>query len=98
MFMRITWAKVRPGGWAQYEARFKELSQTAPGLQARWMVRDTSDPDASYAVGLWDSVEAMHAWEQSDYFKEVLEPGMRPFLVGAYSVSVCEVRDCLGER
>ena len=34
MFMRITWAKVRPGGWAQYEARFKELSQTAPGLQA----------------------------------------------------------------
>jgi heme-degrading monooxygenase HmoA len=92
MYMRITWAKVQPGLWSAYEQEFKRLvDPTTNGLLARWLVHDSQDPDALFVVTLWDSLEAIRDWEASRYFNEQFIPGLKPFILGAYSVSVCEV-------
>lgn len=91
MFMRIVWAKVRPGAWAQHEARYKSLNEPAEGLRSRWLVQDTNDPDAMFVVGLWESLDAIKNWEASDYYRKTYAPALRPFLEGGWTVSVCEV-------
>lgn len=96
MFMRLMWGKVRPGSWAQYEARYKAVSQPFPGLRSRWLIRDTADPDALYAVGLWDSLDAIRQWESSPHYRDVYAPALKPFLVGELAVSICEVRHTEG--
>jgi len=92
MYMRLVWAKVRPGSWAKHEAKYRELDQPAPGLKSRWLVRDTNEPDAMFVVALWETLEAMRAWESSEYYTKTYAPTLRPFLEGGWTVSVCEVR------
>ncbi len=93
MLMRLTWAKVRPGTWEQYEARFREVAGApVPGRRTQWLARDTADPDALYLVSLWDDAESIAAWERSAHYAKEFVPSLKPFLDGEYSVSVCEVR------
>ena len=91
MYMRLTWAKVRPASWDRYQAKYKEVSKMVPGLKARWFVRDMQDRDALYVVALWETLEAIHAWEESAHYKETYGPALTPFLEGQFTVSVCEV-------
>ncbi len=93
MYMRLTWAKLRAGCWPQYEANYKALNRSSPGLLARWLLRDTNDLDALFVLSHWTDLASMHAWEQSDYFCKVFLPSIRPVLAGEFTVSVCEVRD-----
>ena len=98
MLMRLTWAKVRPGTWSQYELRYREVA-SAPvmGRQTQWLARDSNDPDAIFIVSLWDNADSIKAWEMSNHFVNVYVPTLKPFLDGEHSVSVCEVRDRQGE-
>lgn len=93
MYMRLTWAKLRPGCWDQYEAKYKALNRTSSGLLARWLLRDLTDPDALFVMSHWVDLESMYGWEQSDYFCRVFLPGIQPLLDGESTVSVSQVID-----
>jgi len=43
-----------------------------------------------FAVTLWEDKESIERWERSSAYKEFLEV-VEPFMMGSYSVSVCEV-------
>lgn len=93
MLMRLTWAKVRPGTWDQYEARYREMAAVpVPGRRTQWLARDSADPDALYVVSLWSDAASIAAWEHSGHYVNVYVPTLKPFLDGEHSVSVCEVR------
>jgi heme-degrading monooxygenase HmoA len=96
MFMRITWAKLRPGTFEQHAAKHRELKREITGLKARWLSRDVGDPDAIFAVSLWESIEAMRTWEGSEFYMTVYLPSLRRHMEGEHTVSVCEVVNAEG--
>jgi heme-degrading monooxygenase HmoA len=96
MFMRITWAKLRPGGFEQHAAQHRELKRDIDGLKARWLSRDVNDPDAIFAISLWQSLEAMRSWEGSEFYTRIYLPTLRRHMEGEYTVSVCEVVNAEG--
>ena len=83
MIMRITWGKLRAGCWQEYEQAYRAtVADTAvPGLRGRWLAQDVQDPDGGFAVSVWDSLEAMQAYEQSAVFRQEIQPTL-PFFVG----------------
>jgi heme-degrading monooxygenase HmoA len=96
MIMRITWGKVHPGRWSEYERTYHATvvakTKGLKGLRGRWLVQDTQDTDAGFAVSLWDSLEDMRAYEQSEFYqKEILAP-LQPFFVGEFKTNRCEVK------
>jgi heme-degrading monooxygenase HmoA len=83
MIMRITWGRIHPGKWDEYEKMYNATvvakSKNIKGLRGRWLAQDMTDKDSGYAVSLWDSVEDMQAYEQSDFYKnEILPPSCFP--------------------
>jgi heme-degrading monooxygenase HmoA len=96
MFMRLTWVKLRPGTFEQHAAKYKELGRNVAGFRARWLARDVNDADAIFAVSLWDSMEAIRAWESSEHYTRVYLPSLKPDMEGEYTVSVCEVQHVEG--
>ena len=72
MIMRITWGKLRAGSWQEYEQAYRATvaGKEVPGLRGRWLAQDVNDPDGGFAVSVWDSLDAMHAYEQSAVFKQ----------------------------
>ena len=95
MIMRITWGRVHPGKWSEYEQTYRATvvakSKNIKGLRERWLVQDLNDKDAGFAVSLWDSMEDMQAYEQSDFYKEIVTP-LQPFFINAYTTSRCDVK------
>ena len=57
MIMRITWGKLRPGSWNEFEKTYKATvatkGGTSKGLRGRWLLQDTADADTGFAVSLW---------------------------------------------
>jgi heme-degrading monooxygenase HmoA len=94
MIMRMTWGKLRVGCWHEYEQAYRAAvaDQGVPGLRGRWLAQDVQEPDGGFAVSLWDSREAMHAYEQSAVFRQEIQPTLQPFFVGEYTTHRCEVR------
>lgn len=96
MFMRITWAKLRPNTFDAHAEKHRSLRRETAGLKARWLARDTNDSDAIFALSLWETREAMQAWENSDFYTQVYLPTLRADMEADYSVSVCEVVNAEG--
>jgi heme-degrading monooxygenase HmoA len=92
----MTWVKLRPGAFEQHQARYRELGRAVPGMKARWLARDMKEPDAIYAISLWDSIEAIRAWEGSEHYLKVYLPALKPDMEGEYTVSICEVQHAEG--
>ena len=94
MMMRITWGKLRAGRWQEYEQAYRAtVADTAvPGLRGRWLAQDVQDPDGGFAVSVWDSLEAMQAYEQSAVFRQEIQPTLQPFFVGEYTTYRCAVK------
>jgi hypothetical protein len=46
MIMRMTWGKLRPGTWQEYEQAYHATveGQAIPGLRGRWLAQDVQDP------------------------------------------------------
>jgi hypothetical protein len=87
MLMRITWGKVRPGFWDEFEETFRRAAkQEMPGLIKRWMVRDTRDTNSMFIVTLWKDVESMDDPCTMNFIN-----ALGPLFLGEYSASVCEV-------
>ena len=74
MIMRITWGRIHPGKWDEYEKTYNATvvakSKNIKGLRGRWLAQDMADKDAGYSVSLWDSAEDMQAYEQSEFLQK----------------------------
>ena len=95
MIMRITWGKLQPGKWQEFEQTYKSTvlarAKNVKGLRGRWLAQDVNDKDGGFAVSLWESLADMQAYEQSALFKEVAAP-LQPFFVGQYTTYRCDVK------
>ena len=94
MITRITWGKLRAGTWHEFEQAYQATvaGKAVPGLRGRWLAQDVQDPDGGFAVSLWDTLEAMQAYEQSAVFKQEMQPRLQPFFVGEYTTHRCDVK------
>ena len=55
-------------------------------------MQDTADKDAGFAVSLWDSMEDMRAYEQSDLYQREILASLQPFFIGDFKTNRCEVK------
>ncbi len=95
MFLRIVRGKLKPGTWTEFEAAYKEaIKSSGPikGLSGRWLVQDAGDPDSGSTISLWDSVENLHAYENSDVHKNKINAKLAPYFAGQYDVRINRVR------
>jgi heme-degrading monooxygenase HmoA len=66
--------------------------KAVPGLRGRWLAHDVHDPDGGFAVSIWDSLDAMQAYEQSAVLRQEMQPILQPFCVGEYTTYRCDVK------
>jgi heme-degrading monooxygenase HmoA len=92
MFLRLYWSRLQPGAWeAVHDLYRRDFSKmNVPGRLARWVTRDTNDPDCVITVTLWENQDAIQAWESSEQYARSIV-AIRPHLVGSQTVSLCEV-------
>jgi heme-degrading monooxygenase HmoA len=94
MYVRITQGRLKPGSWEQYEKAYEDAVEGAAdvaGLRGRVLARDSADADRGFSISLWNSLEALEAYEQGP-MKDQLQPALQPFFAGDYAVHRCEVR------
>ena len=96
MFMRINWGKIKPGSWEEYEKRYirvaDEQQQASGGPVARWLLRDMDDPDAGYAVSLWNTEQDLRNYSSSPETRKKIEAEFGELFTGEFSTKLCEVR------
>jgi heme-degrading monooxygenase HmoA len=94
MHIRISWGRVNPGTWSEYEAAFKEGVAAAgqvDGLMARVLCRDIDDPDTGYSLSWWKSAEAMDAYEEGTAVHDEILPRIQAFFGGAFVTNRLEI-------
>lgn len=99
MFMRISWGRVKSGQWEEYERRFDKLSgeQAAGwGPKRRWLVRDLDEPDAGFALSLFDTEGEMRAYSNDAAIRQRIQSEFGDLYVGDYRTRLCEVRRTIG--
>jgi heme-degrading monooxygenase HmoA len=94
MIMRITWGKLYPNTWDEFERVYKETlaGKEVKGLRGRWLGRDVHDPDGGFAVSVWETLDDLQAYEHSAAYQEMYAPRLRPFFSGEYTTYRCEVK------
>jgi len=96
MIMRITWGKLRPGSWYEFERTYNATvaarGAQINGLRGRWLLQDGADKDTGFALSLWDSAADMEAYEQSALYRQEFAPALQPFFVGDDKTYRCEVK------
>jgi heme-degrading monooxygenase HmoA len=95
MFMRITWGRIKPGQWEEYEQRFEKLAAaqlSEGGPMRRWLVRDLDEPDAGFAISVFDTEEQMRTWSSDPAARERTKSEMSDLYIGEYRARQCEVR------
>jgi heme-degrading monooxygenase HmoA len=95
MLVRIIYGKLKPGSWDSYEQAYKEVMSSTgkiAGLRGRWLTRDVDNLDAGYSISVWKDEAAMRAYENSDVLKDTILPKLKPFFLGDYTTSRCEMR------
>src|SRR5438105_16474 len=96
MIMRITWGKLRPGSWNEFEKTYQATVATKgrqiKGLRGRWLMQDSADKDTGFAVSLWESAADMEAYEQRELYTKEFAPALQPFFVGDYKTYRSEVK------
>lgn len=92
--LRISRGKIRPGTWEQFEATYLKAVHDAgnvPGLLARSLSRNSSDPDEGFSLSLWEDEASVIAYEKSALAKTV-NPLLQQFFTGDYRFDHSEVR------
>lgn len=96
MFVRITNVHVPDGGWSAYEIAAQRLtlegSPHAQGRLATWLIRSIDDTNSGISIQVWDSMEALKHYEESDWFLTRLVPALELLVAGEYPVTRGEVR------
>src|SRR5438105_12972221 len=94
MHMRISWGRVNPGSWSDYEKAFKEGVEAAgrpEGLVARVLSRDVDDPNTGYSVSWWEAAEAMDAYETGAAVNDEILPRIQHYLAGPLVTNHLEI-------
>ena len=91
MYMRISWVQVEPGQISNYLEVFERV-YFADKMRSVRLCQAHDNPDSVFIVSLWDSLESIQEWEASRNYLEHINPKLKPFILGNYSVSVCEVK------
>jgi heme-degrading monooxygenase HmoA len=95
MYMRVTKGKTRPGCWEQYEAAYRQYVEGAPsprGLLGRWLLRSVADRELGFSLSLWETLDAMEAYERSDAVRRQILPHLAPFLSSDFVAHHCDVK------
>jgi heme-degrading monooxygenase HmoA len=99
MFIRISWGRIQPGKWDEYERRFDKLVATqteAGGPKRRLLVRDLDEPDAGFAISIFETEQEMRAWGVDPAARERVQAEMADIYIGDYRIRQCEVRREIG--
>ena len=66
--------KLRAGTGTEFEqaSQATVVGKEVPGLRERWLAQDTTDPDGGFAVSVWETREALQAYEQNAVFTQDL--------------------------
>ena len=94
MYVRFSWGRLKQGSWDAFESDYETgvLNEShADGLQGRMLLRNEAEPDSGGTLSLWDSAEAMHAYEEGELREEVW-PKLQGHFIGDYATYDCEVR------
>lgn len=93
MHVRLSWGKVRPGSWAEYEdaCRASLGDNEVGGLIVRYLIQSGEDPDEGWSLSVWDDAQAAARYENGPLFAAVTAP-LRQFWVGEFSTRHGEVR------
>jgi heme-degrading monooxygenase HmoA len=94
MYMRVTKGRMKPGCWEQYESSYRRYVEGAPpppGLLGRWLLRCVTDRDLGFSLSLWETIEAMEAYERSDAVRREILPHLAPFLTNDFVAHHCDV-------
>lgn len=94
MIMRITWGKLKPGTWQEFEQAYDAnvAGKDVKGLRGRWLAQDANDPDGGFSVSLWETLEDMQTYEQSDFYRQQISPALQPFFAGQFTTYHCDVK------
>lgn len=94
MFMRIAWGRLKPGHWDAYEAAFAQSQEgvVLDGLKARYLIQDATQPDSGFSISVWESEEAMRAYETDKPLRDKLLGQVQEHFTGDFSVQRCRVR------
>ncbi len=90
MYMRIAWVQTEPGQAGKYREEFERV-YAAADMRSVMLGQAHDNPDSLFIVTTWDSLEAIQAWESSRHYLDNINPGLNAYILGNYSVSVCEV-------
>ncbi len=63
----------------------------------RWLVQDVDDQDSGSTISLWQSEEALRAYERSDLLKSRISARLAPFFSGQYDTRVSRVKFAEGD-
>jgi heme-degrading monooxygenase HmoA len=93
MIVRIYWGRIVPGSLPDIEQVYRRYdAASAPGMRARFVSQDVNDPESIYVITVWDDVQSIERWVASDDYKVRISGALKPFIVGARSLSLSEVR------
>ena len=90
--MKVTEGRVRQGMWKDFETAYKRVVDApVPGLLARYLVWDIDDRDHGHSITIWESLEAMRSYQDSDLFQKTIQPALQPFFGNDSKTSVAEI-------
>ena len=93
MIVRIYWGRIVPGSLPDIERVYHDYDvSSVPGLRARFVSQDLNDPDSMYVITIWTDLASVEQWVASDAYRERITKPLRPFIVGAHSLSLSAVR------
>lgn len=93
MIVRIYWGRIVAGALGDIERVYRDYDvASVPGLLARFVSQDLNDPDSLYVITLWTDLESVERWVASDAYRERITKPLKPFIVGAHSLSLSAVR------
>ncbi len=93
MHVRIYWGKVAGHAWPSIEQRYRELMEVpVAGLLARFVTQDVNDRESMFTITFWQDMASIQAWEASESYASLYLAAVSPYIAGAMSVSLCEIK------
>jgi heme-degrading monooxygenase HmoA len=87
---------VWPGEWANYEGLAERLTlegrDQVHGRLATWLIRSVDDENKGLSIQIWESREALEAYETGDFYRTRVAAFFERVIVGEFNVQRGEVR------